>query len=374
MKKIAILTSILALAACGGGSGGGHSGVPGEIIKPSDTLSAEQRAAAIASNSEITDMESFIVVGGTNPTVNPNARASGTKLSDGGVRYDLSDVEFTTASMLMNTGANDRGTIKFGTKDGIITTINIINEGLDGTVTREDKTNKFVGNFIYKEDGQEDINGDLVVLYDSKAKEHNLGLKYSDFAVFEWGEPGEEHDSRDFFAGGYDAKEIKSNDIKETMTFTGIANGVVAVGNMGDDEVSDMETHNISTNALLTFNNGTSTLQANFADWYDVTAKMDNSGNLTDLNFSNGDKEGFYKTDKRTFKWNGENEHTAIADSQGGQEGERSIIRDGFVKYYGDVNKPAEAVGVIKYGDSLVDTGNGQEAMRFDMGFGAKRD
>ena len=37
---------------------------------------------------------------------------------------------------------------------------------------------------------------------------------------------------------------------------------------------------------------------------------------------------------------------------------------------YGDDGNPAEAVGVIRYGDSLNPSG----AMRFDMGFGATRD
>ena len=131
MKKYFILTSILALAACAGGSGGGGNGAPGAITTPTDTLTAEQRAAAIASNSQITDMNSFVVVGGTNPTINPNARAATTGVwqSDGGVRYDLSDVEFKTASMLMNTDVDDNAVIKFQIQDGEINGINLSLEG-----------------------------------------------------------------------------------------------------------------------------------------------------------------------------------------------------------------------------------------------------
>ena len=46
------------------------------------------------------------------------------------------------------------------------------------------------------------------------------------------------------------------------------------------------------------------------------------------------------------------------------------FIRDGFVEYYGDNGNPAEAVGVIRYGDTFKHAGG---AMRFDMGFGGTR-
>lgn len=55
MKKIVILTSILALTACGGGSGGGHGGgTPGAIEKP--FVPVEDKVAT--SNSQITGMVS----------------------------------------------------------------------------------------------------------------------------------------------------------------------------------------------------------------------------------------------------------------------------------------------------------------------------
>lgn len=52
MKKYAILTSVLALAACGGGSGGHDGGTPGAIAKP---FASDQIAA---SNKKITNMVS----------------------------------------------------------------------------------------------------------------------------------------------------------------------------------------------------------------------------------------------------------------------------------------------------------------------------
>ena len=54
MKKLTILTSVLALAACGGGSGGGGNGAPGAITTPTGTLT--DRVAE--SNSVITNMVS----------------------------------------------------------------------------------------------------------------------------------------------------------------------------------------------------------------------------------------------------------------------------------------------------------------------------
>ena len=378
MRKYLVLTSILALAACGGGSGGHHGSIgnettPGDITTPTDTLTAEQRAAAIASNQKLTDMESFIVIGGSNPTVNPNTRSGATKQSDGGIRYDLSDVTFKTASFLMSTGSDTRGTISFGTENGEINKIHIVDDILDSSLDRmsdSDKTNEFLGTYTIEEDGELE-SGQLQARYTSVAKENGLGLKYADFAILEWGEPGE-FDTTYYMVGGYEAKEIKTADISNDMAFTGVAEGVVMVGNFDDDDAS---THNVSAVSSLTFNgqNKTSTLQANFSDWYDVTATMDSNGNLASLKFSNGDKEGFYNDGSRTFKWDGQDEYTAKA-SQGGQDGEHTIVRDGFVEYYGDGKNPAEAVGVIKYGDSEINTGTRKESMTFDMGFGAKRD
>ena len=193
MKKFAILTSVLTLTACGGGAGGGEN-TPSAIVAPTDILTQEQRAAAIASNSQITNMDSFIVVGGSNPTINSNARAAttGIQQSDGGIRYDLQDVEFKTASMAMNTGVDDRAIIRFETKDGKIDKVKITLEGIDDVGSdidmnivgeRRGDTNVFADGLLsFKENGIEQAqnlpNEDFGLLYSSKAKDNNQNLHY----------------------------------------------------------------------------------------------------------------------------------------------------------------------------------------------------
>lgn len=394
MKKYFVLTSILALAACGGGSGGHHGGAidtPGNIIKPTDTLTAEQRAAAIASNTEITDMNSFVVVGGTNPTVNPNMRTGGVKLSDGGMLYDLEDATFETASLLMNTGLDKGASVKFITKDGKIDKITMDNGTLNIEASRKGDSNEFVGSGFYADPenpADKELVDGLGMTYKSIAKDTDgLGLAYSDFGLVEWGDEGQMEDSH-YFAGGYGVKEIKS--VKDGMTFSGTADAVVRIGKMGDDiDPAQQDVLHTNTAATLNFNPETqsSTLTAKFSNWYDVTATMNKDGKLASLNFDNGDKDGFYHSEAHDFKWHGKDSFEAaetadeVARTDLCPNCTQTIVRDGFVKYYGDGTNPAEAVGVIRYGDNIgveiKDTsGNttGTEAMRFDMGFGATRD
>ncbi len=114
MKKYLVLTSVLVLAACGGGSGG-HSG--------------DARSTAIANNAEITGMNSFVVVGGSNPTVNTNARMA-TTLSDGGVEYDLSDVVFYSTDKQFTGNEDDDFRVKLVTNNaGEIIALDTVDDG-----------------------------------------------------------------------------------------------------------------------------------------------------------------------------------------------------------------------------------------------------
>lgn len=61
MKKYAVLTSVLALAACGGGGGGSHSGTPGEI-RPTITVEGFSAGTTVnANNTQLTNMSSYTV-------------------------------------------------------------------------------------------------------------------------------------------------------------------------------------------------------------------------------------------------------------------------------------------------------------------------
>ena len=80
MKKYFILTSILALTACGGGGGGSHSSSPSSAVVPQPTtpsvpdIPAGFRSAMTQenqdSNAHVTNMKSEIVVASS--TANPS--------------------------------------------------------------------------------------------------------------------------------------------------------------------------------------------------------------------------------------------------------------------------------------------------------------
>ena len=126
MKKLAILTSMLALAACGGGSGGGsgtHS--PSSAVTPTPimpTIPSSLRSGvtpgAATSNEEVTKMNSEVVVA-TN-SANPGgvvvSRSGSKTATEGGytfTSYMLDDVKFyaadavTTQNGYLNLGINE---------------------------------------------------------------------------------------------------------------------------------------------------------------------------------------------------------------------------------------------------------------------------
>lgn len=73
MKKYAVLTSVLALAACGGGGGGSHSGTPGEI-RPTITVEGFSAGTTVnANNTQLTNMSSYTVDYGTSENATKQA-------------------------------------------------------------------------------------------------------------------------------------------------------------------------------------------------------------------------------------------------------------------------------------------------------------
>lgn len=154
MKKLFLLTSVLGLAACMGGSGGGDAGIG--LGTPSDALTGYNEAARVStaaaeSNGKVTKMKSEVVVA-SNSTTPVVTRAATTH--SGGVTYTsyrLDDIKLYTADA-SNTGD---GFLKIGMDgDGRIDKITMNLAGAGAPVARIDEENpRFRGPiFEYVED------------------------------------------------------------------------------------------------------------------------------------------------------------------------------------------------------------------------------
>lgn len=121
MKKYLLLTSILALAACGGGSGGGgsHGGSGAPVFDIPDGMRSAISTENVASNELVTKMKSEVVVadkGGKSYLARASAPIAG---ADGYTftSYRLDDVKFfaadadTTNDGYLNLGINENGKI-----------------------------------------------------------------------------------------------------------------------------------------------------------------------------------------------------------------------------------------------------------------------
>ncbi len=394
MKKYAILTSVLALTACAGGSGGGNPQVGNEITPRSVIVSDSVKE----SNKEVVgSLASQILVAkdGVSPTIVRSATVNheGKEYT----LYDLNDVEFKTTSLKMNTGIDDGAIVTFITdKNGQIDKIHMIAENetkdtkLEALAIRDDKDeegNSFIaieGGYVSPEGSESSV--DAIVGYHSINKKNEIGLRYSDVGVIAWGDRNTtDLDTSNYFAGGYTVQKVNPQEIDTNVTFKGTAEAVVRVGSLGEHEPTFTEGKNQLTlddaNATLVFNKETkqSTLTTNFGDnWYAVKATMDKNGKLDTLQF---DKTG--KTIDNKFAWNASPDENGVIKAHNKtediQEGDhvRTFVHDGFVQYYHDTdsNAPKESVMAIRYADSNGGPNNGQggaENMRFDMGFGGK--
>ena len=342
MKKFAILTSVLALTACGGGSGGGA---------PNDVLTPEQRAAEV-SNAMVTNLNSFIVVGGSNPTVNPNSRVASTHIfsePNGGKMYDLENVTFKTiptsgviSDLMFHTDKNGKiVSIEFVGAEKIMAE-HRGSSVLVGELERIDKTNIFVAH-----PGQmpnmaqtEDMRIEYISYADKKS---GLRLKYADFGVLKMDSSklaGADVDTYYMpFMGGFDAKNIDNGQMQDLaqhrdIVFTGKARGTVIYSDEITDDVESMAL--IDNNARLTFaSNGTQTLTADFKDWAKVQAiKVADGTNQFKVDSHLSASSNLYLTDSPAGLVDGAMNEHSMAFQTG---------------YYGDNNAPNEAVGLVQY-------------------------
>ena len=374
MKKFTILTSLLALTACGGGSGGG-AGTP--------VLSAEE------SNSRITNMNTFVVIGGANPTT--NARAA-TTLEDGVVRYDLENVTFKTiptsgviADLKFHTDENGKITaIEYPDAERIMAE----HEGSDvtvGPIERKGDTNVFVEHAVLDEAVGDLPAGtviDIPTEYISYAKQ--LGLKYSDFGVLKtdiastgipelqvWGTMNTP------FAGGYNVKNVNNdqmNDIAQNgdMVFTGLAKGNVSYhdwnAGVGGADIS-LAGGLTDEHATLTFaQDGTQTIAADFTNWARVEAVKAADGTnqfIVHQSYVGTESPWYIGTSPANLR-DGEMDEYSMAMQTG---------------YYGDNGTPTEGVGLVQYqhqwgGQHYVEDEDRYDAenhVNVDMGFGGTR-
>lgn len=266
MKKYLVLTSVLALAACGGGSGG--AGI-------------NARDAAIENNKKITGMNSFVIVGGDNPTVNTNARVSG--ISHDGTEYNLEDVVFYSGDKEFE-NADEDFKVRFKTNDaGEIIALDTIDDGEHEIVNKlPGEDNKF---------GRDYDSGDGFDYASLRLFGKEKGMQYSDFGFIEIYGTGDSENPMFIvpIAGGYEVKNVDPDraHLAGDLVFNG-----TAVGNVGepDTKVAGDRLMLRDNNAKLTFKQATgdSELRANFDNWYDVVATTYSDGDAR-LVFSNGD-------------------------------------------------------------------------------------
>lgn len=373
MKKYFFLTSVLALAACGGGSSGS---TPGAAIKSNDNLTPEQRAA-VASNANVTGMNSFIIIGGSNPTVNPNARAASTHVfaqSDGGMRYDLENVTFKTiptsgviSDLMFHTDTNGKiESIEFLDAEAIMAEHGG-SSVLVGPIERQGDTNKFIAHPGQMPNMEQ--TGDMQIEYVSYANQAGLGLTYSDFGMLVMDTSvlvGADVDTYNMpVIGGFDEKNITNDQMQNLaqdgdMVFAGLAKGTVTYSNQITNAAESKNL--IDTGATLTFaQNGTQTLAADFTNWAKIKA----------VKAANGTNQ-FVVVEN--YSPNTSNLHIGTSPAglvDANMDDEHSMTFQ--TGYYGDNNAPNEGVGLVQYqymhgyNESIHDY---EHHVNVDLGFG----
>ena len=143
MKKLFVLTSVLAIAACGGGGGGSGGGGVAPISAPSvpAVFGDGITAAAQTSNESVTKMKGEVIV--AENWGSPLTRGSSTNV--GGVnfyQYELEDIRLLLADEV-NTG---QGYLNISMDDdGRIDAIKMMVGGVGADVARVGETNQFNG-------------------------------------------------------------------------------------------------------------------------------------------------------------------------------------------------------------------------------------
>ena len=190
----------------------------------------------------------------------------------------------------------------------------------------------------------------LELAYDSLGKE--MGLSYSDFGLIGITSSMDGDQRVDEFlmpfAGGYDDKKIAVADIDSDMTFTGRATGRVAKG----AHIVQLQ-QDAARPTTLTFDtqSKTSTLNANFKNWYDVT--VDSTGAISFTDYKDNEPGGTPIDMQLATTANDDGVITANGANMN-------------VGYYGPSTTPTEVTGTVQF----TETGG----VQMDMAFGAIAD
>ena len=190
----------------------------------------------------------------------------------------------------------------------------------------------------------------LELAYDSLGKE--MGLSYSDFGLINILSSMDGDQRVDVFlmpfAGGYDDKKIAVAYIEKDMSFSGRATGRVAKG----AHIVQLQ-QDAARPTTLTFDtqSKTSTLNANFKNWYDVT--VDSTGAISFTDYKDNEPGGTPIDMQLATTPNDDGVITANGANMN-------------VGYYGPSTTPTEATGTVQFTETGVDNG-----VQMDMSFGA---
>lgn len=270
---------------------------------------------------------------------------------DNGRYVDSITKDFLTNAVILSADSADLASIS-GEKiaftvnkaTGLITGIKVADQNFNN----KEGDNEFY--YISEQDGKFIEN---VLTYESVGKE--LGLSYSDFGSYDIIQKLQDSDEvintvedNTLFAGGYAEKQIAPENIAEDLTFKGKAIGNVSKGE-NSIQLSGKAIDSKNNNAVLTFDkaSGTSSLEASFANWYDINVSGDS------IKFSN-------------YKDNSDKTNMRFDDDKGDPVNKTGADMD--VKYYGQNPEngiPSEAVGFVQF-----DEGNG--GIKMDVAFGAR--
>ena len=199
--------------------------------------------------------------------------------------------------------------------------------------------------------GSDIENGRVLELdYVSDAKQ--MGLSYSDFGLINILSSMDGDQRVDVFlmpfAGGYDDKKIAVADIDSDMTFTGRATGRVQKNANGIQLKQD---ENRPTTLTFDTQSQTSTLNANFKNWYDVT--VDSTGAISFTDYKDNEPGGTPIDMQLATTPNDDGVITANGANMN-------------VGYYGPSTTPTEVTGTVQFTETGVDNG-----VQMDMSFGA---